>query len=115
MRTTARIIATAMIAIALPIGAAATAASATASVSQRVQSSQVVRGGSRTHLARPLSIGIVMIQDEQTGRCLDSNYNGDVYTLPCNGGEYQNWYTGYFNDSIYNDQTHRCLDGSGSV
>lgn len=58
-------------------------------------------------------------QDTATLRCLDSNPNGDVYTLPCNGGNFQNWTnsTSTFGDQIIDRATNRCLDTSldGSV
>ncbi|MFD6566744.1 ricin-type beta-trefoil lectin domain protein [Micromonospora profundi] len=60
------------------------------------------------------------LKNKATGRCLDSNSQGDVYTLPCNGGRYQRWnYTRYYSDStpywdfkLKNDATGRCLDGN---
>ena len=51
--------------------------------------------------------------DAATGTlCLDSNYNGNVYTLPCNGGNFQNWQ--FFGYTIVNRQTGRCLDSNDS-
>lgn len=51
---------------------------------------------------------------ELDGRCLDSNYNGDVYTLPCNGGTYQLWYLMQTSSGIefMDAATGRCLDNS---
>lgn len=54
-----------------------------------------------------------------TGRCLDSNDAGQVYTLPCNGGLYQLWKhvpspsaSGYIH--LVNSKTGRCLDTDGA-
>lgn len=50
-----------------------------------------------------------------TLRCLDSNGQGDVYTLGCNGGDYQKWTNvpSTYGDKIINRATGRCLDSNG--
>jgi lysophospholipase L1-like esterase len=59
------------------------------------------------------------LADVATALCLDSNDTGAVYTLRCNGGNYQQWllkpvagYTSEYN--IIDGQTARCLDSNGS-
>ncbi|GHE07012.1 RICIN domain-containing protein [Streptomyces alanosinicus] len=38
------------------------------------------------------SDGTYVMKHDAAGKCLDSNSNGDVYLLDCNGGDYQKWY-----------------------
>ena len=45
-----------------------------------------------------------------TGFCLDSNAEGNVYTLGCNGGNYQNWERQ--GKRLVNVSTGKCLDSN---
>ncbi|WP_018352641.1 RICIN domain-containing protein [Longispora albida] len=49
-----------------------------------------------------------------TGYCLDGDYAGRVYTMGCNGGNYQNWYVIDHGTSqeLVSAQTGRCLDSN---
>jgi Ricin-type beta-trefoil lectin domain len=62
--------------------------------------------------------GYGTVKDYATGRCLDSNYSGSVYTQPCNGGNYQNW-NFFWNSTrasweLIDRETQRCLDSNSS-
>jgi hypothetical protein len=66
-----------------------------------------------------LSLLSTTLTDVATALCLDSNDTGAVYTLRCNGGNYQQWLlkpvTGYTTEyNIIDAQTARCLDSNGS-
>lgn len=62
--------------------------------------------------------GTLTVVNQATARCLDSNEAGGVYTLPCHGGNYQNWIVlagGTPGSSKFlNVQTGRCLDSNGA-
>jgi hypothetical protein len=57
----------------------------------------------------------VKLVNSATGRCLDSNYNGNVSALECNGGKFQNWF--HKQTGLVNCETNLCLDSdsTGSV
>jgi hypothetical protein len=59
----------------------------------------------------PCSGDSFRIIDVATNRCLDSNGAGSVYTLTCNGGNYQRWHkvlnSGY--PTLVDVATGRCL------
>jgi hypothetical protein len=48
-----------------------------------------------------------------TGSCLDTNTAGRVYTLACNGGDFQNW-NPVDSTQLVNIQTDRCLDSDSA-
>jgi Ricin-type beta-trefoil lectin domain len=65
--------------------------------------------------AAPPNAGI--IRNWATGRCLDSDHAGRIYTLPCNGGNYQKWRIEHYSLDQYrikHDVTGRCLDGNNN-
>lgn len=57
------------------------------------------------------------LQDAATGRCLDSNAKGQVYTSPCQvpGNRYQDWMQDVNNRNAFSDYaTNLYLDSDGS-
>jgi serine/threonine-protein kinase len=53
-------------------------------------------------------------QDVATGRCLDSNAAGNLYTNPCQapGNDYQTWVGGVISNEIVDEHTGLCLDSN---
>jgi serine/threonine-protein kinase len=56
--------------------------------------------------------------DQNTARCLDSNAQGSLYTLPCNGGPYQEWDVhpdaGTNSYTLIDHQAGLCLDSNAA-
>jgi Ricin-type beta-trefoil lectin domain len=54
-------------------------------------------------------------QDDATGRCLDSNSAGNLYTNPCQapGNTYQTWWSTE-TSSFFDGATGRCLDSNST-
>jgi serine/threonine-protein kinase len=57
-------------------------------------------------------IFVTRLKDMRTGLCLDSNWNGNVYTLGCNNGNFQNWVNVDGTAAWSDAQTGLCLDSN---
>jgi serine/threonine-protein kinase len=59
-------------------------------------------------------LGARQLKSSATGRCLDSNHDGAVYTLPCDANNpYQNWrFDPNSEGRIQNFATNHCLDSN---
>jgi hypothetical protein len=56
-----------------------------------------------------------VFRNPASGHCLDGN-GADVYTFPCNGGQYQKWTTtSGSKKSIKHNQSGKYLDANGKV
>lgn len=56
----------------------------------------------------------IVLKNQGTSRCLDSNAQGHVYAIHCNGGDHQEWVV-EADRSLMNLATKRCLDSNGKV
>jgi serine/threonine-protein kinase len=94
-----------LLALVLPLSACAADATGEASDSEPTEK-----------VASALSGGPWTWVNTATLRCLDSNFNGNVYTLGCNGGNYQKWRNvpSTYGDQIIDYATGRCLDSNGN-
>jgi len=71
------------------------------------------------HAARgqsALSGQSLRLRDHATLRCLDSNADGKVYAMDCNGGDFQRWNLAWvsYGFQLRDAATARCLDSNTS-
>jgi hypothetical protein len=52
----------------------------------------------------------IILKNQNTGKCLDSDYSGAAYPLDCNGGTFQRWMLDHAFNRLVNYETHLCLD-----
>lgn len=77
-------------------------------------SAQAATKRATAHASGPAGLpNVTTFQSLATGYALDSNFQGSVYGLGRNGGNYQKWYVGlsdYGTVTLRNVATWRCLD-----
>jgi len=60
-------------------------------------------------------IKTVKLKNKGSSKCLDSNLQGEVYAIPCNGGDHQEWIPDDKRKTYTNYRTGRCLDSNGKT
>lgn len=96
------------------IGAAVLAAASLTTGATQAPATPTAQRAPLTDTAAP-AVTVYQWRVHATQRCLDSNSAGSVYSLSCNGGEYQKWEMGQWSDGFWvlrNDRTVKCLDHS---